>query len=250
MKRFFTWFFSLVAGALHAIQSDDNRVQDDPPDAGPRSSGDGPESQPPGHRPGSKLSNRDDSPDGVLRDEKRDEKHVEKTMSKRDTIVEVAGQLNVPASWLDGLIAFETAGTYDPKIKNPYSSARGLIQIINSTAMDIFGMTSEQLVNTYPTFTGQMYNVVLPYLSRYAPFPTKQSLYMAVFYPRYRSVPPDTVFPDSVQKVNPGITTVADYVNYVDRKALQSRIIRKVAPGVMLLSIGTAWLYFKNRGMA
>ena len=139
---------------------------------------------------------------------------------KRAEVIErVARNVGTNPAWLDALINFETAGTYNPLVKNPRSSARGLIQVIDATAKDMFNVPdSLALVNMYPDFESQMVNVVQPYLKRYAPFPTKQSLYMAIFYPTYRFVPPETVFPTHVQKVNPGIVRVQDYVDFVDAR--------------------------------
>lgn len=168
-----------------------------------------------------------------------------------EIIRDVADRLGTKAHWLDALINFETAGTYSPLIKNPNSSARGLIQVIDSTAQSDFGYSdSSSLVMEYPDFESQMYNVVLPYLQKYKPFPTKQSLYMAVFYPKYRDVPRSTVFPEHVRKVNPGITTVQDYINFVDRRIKTSELrIPKSIPVLMAAILtGTAvYLYTKSR---
>lgn len=134
-----------------------------------------------------------------------------------DAIVRASDILQIAdPAWLDALIAFETGGTFSPTIKNPNSSARGLIQIIDSSAQGIGYADSLDAVTQNPDFESQMENVVIPYLAPYAPFPTKQSLYMAVFYPAYRDAPLFKRFPYHVRKVNPGIVTVKDYINKVD----------------------------------
>jgi len=163
---------------------------------------------------------------------------------RKDIIRDVARQIGTRAEWLDALINFETAGTYDPQIKNPHSSARGLIQFIDSTARSEFGVSdSLALVQKYPDFKSQMYNAVLPYLKKYAPYPTKQKLYMAVFYPAYMNRPPSTVFPESVRKVNPGISTVQDYINYVDRRVKNPLIPKFAAPILLIVGIGVVSYY-------
>lgn len=170
-------------------------------------------------------------------------------MSKAAKIREIANRLGIPAEWLDALINFETAGTYDPTIKNPYSSARGLIQVIDSTARSEFNVSdSLSLVKNYPTFNEQMENVVYPYLAKYAPFESKQELYMAVFYPAYRKAPADTIFSESVRKVNPGITTVQDYVDFVDRRVKPEKLAlnRRVLPLALIVGAGAA-VYFLTR---
>jgi hypothetical protein len=75
------------------------------------------------------------------------------------------------------------------------------------------GLTNgEQLVKRYPDRISQLKGPVRSYLSKYGPFPTDQSLFMAVFYPAARSWPITQSFPLAVQAVNPGIRTPADYI--------------------------------------
>lgn len=176
---------------------------------------------------------------------------------RKEIIADIAGKLNVNPSWLDALINFETAGTYSPTIKNPNSSARGLIQVINSTARSDFGVTdSFALVNMYPTFREQMYNVVYPYLKKYAPFPTKQSLYMAVFYPAFRNVSPTTPFPATVQKANTytvngrsvTISTPADYIRFVDDRIRKESLHFPFGPApVMLFALFAGAIYLVSK---
>lgn len=175
---------------------------------------------------------------------------VNKNHSKQ-IIENVAHRLDVPPAWLDALINFETGGTYDPTVKNPYSSARGLIQVLDSTAQDVFNVSdSLSLVREYDTFESQMENVVYPYLKRYAPFNTQQELYMAVFYPAYRYENPDTAFPKHVQAANPGIFTIQDYIDFVNRRINPGTMHFPfhVVPWAIFLVGGVAILYFLNRG--
>lgn len=169
----------------------------------------------------------------------------EREMTRNEKITDIANRLGIPPAWLDGLINFESG--YDPLAKNKYSSARGLIQITNATSKWLFGVDSLTLVNTYPTFNEQMDNVVYPYLKRYAPHPSRQSLYMSVFYPDYRRVPPDTKFPDDIRAVNPNIVTVQDYMDFVDRRVGASKLAGKAAAtGLVLLTVLGLW-YFRGR---
>jgi hypothetical protein len=170
--------------------------------------------------------------------------------------------LAVPPEWLDGVIAFETAGTYDPCIVSPrpYNQylldtgkadvplyAKGLIQFIDSTAQWLGFRDSQDLIDNLPDFDSQMDGAVVPYFRKYMPFSSEQDFYMTVFYPAYRKVPPETVFPDSVQRSNPGIKTVQDYVDFVDFTIAKNRIL-PIAGGAaaLLLAVGLAWyLFFK-----
>lgn len=172
-------------------------------------------------------------------------------MSKADKIREIANRLGTNPEWLDALINFETAGTYNPKIKNPRSSARGLIQVIDATAVSDFNMPdSLSLIRKYPTFNEQMENVVYPYLAKYAPFASKQELYMAVFYPKYRRVSPDTIFPEKVREVNPNITTVQDYVDFVDRRVKTEKLALRQNAGKLglVLAAGVGLYFIMRRG--
>lgn len=155
-----------------------------------------------------------------------------------------ADVLGVKREWLVDLIQFESG--WNPLAENKTTGARGLIQFMPSTAaaMGFSGTTSksagrptaaDKLVSVAPTIAEQM-EYVIRYLTPQKPFPTLQSLHMAVFYPRYRSVATTTEFPTAVQKANPGIKTVADYM----RRA--SPLARIVAP-LVILSAG-ATIFF------
>jgi hypothetical protein len=155
-------------------------------------------------------------------------------------ITQVSTDLKIAnPQWLIDLINFESG--FDPFAKNPYSSARGLIQFIDSTARDLGYKDSLDLVNQNPSVEKQIYGPVKKYLSRYAPFPTETSLYMAVFFPAARKYPDGTPFSKIFMdvygvdryeakykefiKANPRILTPADYVSFLKKKALSSKSV-------------------------
>lgn len=157
-------------------------------------------------------------------------------------IREVALKVGALPSYLDALINFETAGTYDPLIENPLpdSTAIGLIQINDPTAQDLFGMSAKALVSRYPDFDSQMDNVVLPYLQQRKrvynddrPLLSKHELFMAVFYPAYIKQDPDTPFSEAIQKANTYTTasgkvtirTPAEYADFVSRRIKQGTLL-------------------------
>lgn len=137
----------------------------------------------------------------------------ELTPEERTALLDVAAALRVNPRTLAAEIQFESR--WNPRIKNPGSSARGLIQFMDATARDMGFAGSLDLVLKYPTVPLQLAGPVLRYLKHWAPFPTDQSLFMAVFYPAYRNASPDTEFPERVQAANPGIEKVSDYVDFV-----------------------------------
>jgi hypothetical protein len=163
------------------------------------------------------------------------------TDKENDALYQVAQAIGTKPDWLYRLIDFESA--WNPSAKNPFSSARGLIQFIDSTARSLGYTSADHLVQSNPDIYSQLMNPVFKYLSQFAPLSTEQSLTMSVFYPAYRSVPVDTLFPDSVRAVNPGINTVADYIKKVFGKDW-------IAPAaILVLAVaGLLTIYIFQRG--
>jgi len=140
------------------------------------------------------------------------------TVGELQALRDVARALGRPPDELAALIDFETAGTWNPQLKNPGSSARGLIQFMDLTAREMGYNGSADLVARFPTVEAQLRGPVLSYLSRYMPYPSLQALAMAVFYPAARYWDPEMSFPAVVQLANPGIRTVQDYVDQLERR--------------------------------
>lgn len=158
--------------------------------------------------------------------------------SELKALSEVASSLGISRDDLYNLINFETAGTWNPAIKNKYSSARGLIQFTDATAKSLGYKDSLDLVTKNNSIEAQLYFPVLQYLSKFKPFPTKQSLYMSVFYPVAREWPVNKAFPDIVQKSNPGIKTVQDYINKVEgvtKKFITPGLLALIGLGILIL---------------
>lgn len=112
------------------------------------------------------------------------------------------------------LIYFESRN--NPFASNPKSSAKGLIQFIDSTAQNLGYANSADLVAKNPTFESQMSGPVNQYMKKGAPFRDKYDIAMYVFYPKYRNASVDKLFPENVRKANPGIDTPRDYVAFVE----------------------------------
>jgi hypothetical protein len=145
-------------------------------------------------------------------------------MDKATALKQITDLLGIPAAWLDSLIAFESK--WQPAARNPVTGARGLIQFLHSTAFDLGYKNADDLVSKHPTAVSQLLTPVYAYLKQFKPFPTKQSLYMAVFYPKARTWPLTQVFPDSVRAANKGIDTVGDYVNFVEKIAVKKKAFK------------------------
>lgn len=159
---------------------------------------------------------------------------------------EVAQKLAIPVEWLARLINFESR--FNPRAANPKSTAKGLIQFIDSSAKQIGFKNSQDLIDKLPGIADQLRFAVLPYFEQYKPYPTQQALYMAVFYPSYRLVSPNTVFPDSVRAVNPKINTVQDYINRVNRAQFLVDIVPAAGAGTLFFLILLYLAYKQKKG--
>ncbi len=169
--------------------------------------------------------------------------------SESAALVSTAAAVQADPQHLWEVVNFESR--HNPKAANPLSSAKGLIQFMDATAKSLGYKDSQELVTKNPSYEAQMLGPVREYFKKVGPpFPTRQSLYMAVFYPKFRSVPLTTALPDSVRKVNPGVDTVGDYVTKA-MKAAQSKMpigtLKKVAgfgAGGVLLVSAAVWFFF------
>ena len=158
---------------------------------------------------------------------------------------QVAASLGIPADWLFKLINHESS--FNSKAKNPFSSARGLLQWLDTTAAEMGYKDSTDLITKNPDIDSQLKGPVLQYLTKYKPFPTQQSLAMAVFYPVARNWSPDKQFPLNVQAVNPGIRTPGDYVDRMNGKTLTKGATQEGFYIVLLLILLIAgYLYYKG----
>lgn len=143
-------------------------------------------------------------------------------------LLDVAHKLEIKnPEWLKKVILFESHGK--PDIKNPVSTARGLIQFLNSTSRGMGYGSSVDLVKRHSTAIDQLYGPVYKYLSKYKPFPTEQSLYMAVFRPSDMYKDPNTIFPKKVRRKNKGIIRIKDYINKVRSAPANQELAVKVA---------------------
>jgi len=175
------------------------------------------------------------------------------TQEQYNAVKSVAAEIGTTPEELAQLIAFESA--FNPTAKNPVSTARGLIQFIDSTAQDLGYSNSLDLVTQNPTVTAQLNNPVREYLKKYAPYPTRQALYMAVFYPAAQYWPSDKQFPDYVAQNNPGINTPADYMKLAASKAQAVQVQggqtiqpkKNYWPVIAIIASAAAALYFINR---
>lgn len=155
-----------------------------------------------------------------------------------DYIRELALALGVNEFDLFSLIYFETGGTMDAGIRNPYSSAGGVLQFTDATARTLRHIdgskykSTNDLLNRCPDMECQLAipgkktkygGPAFQYLSRFN-IQNRYDMYMAVFYPYAIGKGPNFILPKSVQGINNGIHSVEEYVRRVDEQisALQT----------------------------
>lgn len=94
---------------------------------------------------------------------------------------DMANKLGTDPNYLMACMAFETGETFSPSIKNPRSSAVGLIQFMESTA-DGMGLTTEDLRRmTAEQQLRYVYDYLTPYKGRLL---TLGDCYMAILWPK------------------------------------------------------------------
>ncbi|NOR84600.1 transglycosylase SLT domain-containing protein [archaeon] len=126
---------------------------------------------------------------------------------------QVAKKLKVSPKKLYMLINFESR--FNPFAKNPKSSARGLLQFIDQTSIDLGYKNSLDLINKHPSVISQLKTPVYNYLSKYKPFKNSNDLFLTVLYPKARKWSIYRKFPDIVPFYNPGIYRPIDYIKKI-----------------------------------
>jgi hypothetical protein len=162
-------------------------------------------------------------------------------MYSKYLLKKISEELKVDLNLLWALIQFESK--WSPTIRNPYSSAGGLIQFVDRTSQELGFKNTSDLIQKLPTADLQLKHAVYPYLKKYSPFPTAQSLFMSVFYPSARFWPETKQFPQHIKDLNPGINTPLDYIKFVYKKLS----LRYVPHIVYYVIAGILYLTFKKR---
>lgn len=155
-------------------------------------------------------------------------------------IAELAKVLNIKYEDLFTIMAYETGGTFDPKIRNKSSGAMGLIQFSNSTAKTLYSKKGhkytsvEDLIRDNPTVKDQLAipnkldtlgGPVYQYLKRNAPYKNSRDLYLTVFYPAALKWSDSKLLPVNIRKANPGLNTVGDYPKLARKRIILSKEI-------------------------
>lgn len=111
----------------------------------------------------------------------------------RKKLIEIADRNNLNPSYLAAVISFESAGTFSPTIKNPHSTAVGLIQFLDWVAKRL-GTTTDELLQMTALeqldYVEKFYRIILDWKSPDG-LTTLSDHYLAVFAPAFVGRGPD-----------------------------------------------------------
>lgn len=168
------------------------------------------------------------------------------TGSQRAAAARAAQRLGIEVDWLLAVIQNESGG--NPKIKNPKSSARGLIQFMDSTARGMGYQSSQDLVNRFPTFEVQVEGPVVAYYQQFGPWSSRDEFLGTAFYPAYRRGKLDVVLPADVRAANPGFTTLRDYTRKVWARYTGIKIVETSFPFALAgIAAWVGWRAWKRK---
>lgn len=96
-------------------------------------------------------------------------------------VIGISAALNIDPSWLMACMAFETGETFSPSVKNPHSTATGLIQFMSATAKSLGTTTAELAKMSAEDQLEYVFQYFKPAKGR---LKTLSDVYMAILYPR------------------------------------------------------------------
>jgi hypothetical protein len=158
------------------------------------------------------------------------------SFSENQSLESVSRLLNINPVKLSALIDFESQ--WNPKAVNKITGAIGLIQFMPKTLKSMGFASPAQFIAQNNTIEKQLKYVYL-YLKEYMPLDTDKKLFMSVFYPIAATWPDIKQFPAIVQKSNPGITRVSDYM-----KKVYLRIGIHYIPKFFFVVVGLSAVYY------
>jgi hypothetical protein len=124
------------------------------------------------------------------------------TASNLQKVIEVCKKLGINPDHLMMAMYKETAGTFSPSIKNPTSSASGLIQFMEDTARNLGTTTAKLRAMTFNQQMDYVYRYFLPYKGKLKTF---YDVYAAILLPIAIGKKDDWRFPNWVYKANKGL---------------------------------------------
>lgn len=137
-------------------------------------------------------------------------------------VITICNELGINPNWLMSVMNFETAGTFSPSVKNPHSTAVGLIQFLESTAEGLGTTTAALAGMTNVEQLDYVYKYYVQQIKAHGHINNVADAYLAVFYPAAISWPLDKAFPENVAAVNSifdgnhdGVITKQEIINKI-----------------------------------
>jgi len=136
----------------------------------------------------------------------------------------IADSLNMNPDWLMYVMNNESAGTFSPSVKNPGSTATGLIQFLSSTAAGLGTSTAALAKMSAIDQLDYVQKYFQKQIQAYGPINSVSDTYLAVFYPAAISwSDTNKKFSDTVYSGNKifdydglGYLTKGDFQDYVN----------------------------------
>ena len=107
--------------------------------------------------------------------------HPKVSKEFKQKVIDISQKLKIKPDYLMACIAFESAETFSPSVRNPYSKAVGLIQFLESTANDL-GTSTKELAQM--TALKQLDYVEKYFKSYSGKLTSVEDVYMVIFYPK------------------------------------------------------------------
>lgn len=156
-----------------------------------------------------------------------------------DTLTKYQGRL-FDANDLMGAMSFESAGTFDSKVKNPKSSATGLIQFMQATSRDVLKIDHSALAKMTPEDQlNEVYKYFKWVIDTFGPVSGTADTYMAIFRPAAVGKPSETplfVKGTDAYAVNTGLDTNGD--GRIMKAEAAAKVAERVALGMRPENIG------------
>lgn len=156
-----------------------------------------------------------------------------------DTLTKYQGRL-FDANDLMACMSFESAGTFSASVKNPKSSATGLIQFMLATARDVLKIPHANLAKMTPEDQlNEVYKYFKWVIDTFGPVSGTADTYMAIFRPAAVGKPSETplfVKGTDAYAVNTGLDTNKD--GRIMKAEAAAKIIERLALGLQPDNIG------------
>jgi len=167
------------------------------------------------------------------------EKFKERVWWIADTFTKYQGRL-FDANDLMACMSFESAGTFAADVKNPKSSATGLIQFMSATSRDVLKIDHASLAKMTPEDQlNEVYKYFKWVIDTFGPVSGTADTYMAIFRPATVGKPSETplfVRGTDAYAVNTGLDTNRD--GRIMKAEAAAKITERLALGMLPENMG------------